>query len=49
MFRTELLEKYFQENMRRRKEIEFLELKHGNMTVVEYVAKFEVGEVLSTL
>lgn len=27
--------------MHSKKEIEFLKLKHGNMTVAEYVAKFE--------
>lgn len=27
--------------MRSKKEIEFLELKQGNLTVVEYAAKFE--------
>lgn len=35
------LEKYFPEVMHNKKEIEFLELKQENMTVVDYAAKFE--------
>ena len=40
VFRREFLRKYFPEDVRGKKEIEFLELKQGNMTVVEYAAKF---------
>jgi len=35
------LEKYFPEDVRNKKEMEFLELKQGNMTMAEYAAKFE--------
>ena len=35
------MEKYFPEDVRNKKEMEFLELKQGNMTVAEYAAKFE--------
>lgn len=45
VFRNEFLEKYFPEDVRGKKEIEFLELKQGNMNVVEYVTKF--GTILS--
>lgn len=41
VFRVQLLEKYFPEDVRSKKEIEFLELKQGNMTIAEYAAKFE--------
>ena len=41
LFRNLFLEKYFSEDLRKRKEIEFLELKQGNMSVGEYAAKFE--------
>lgn len=41
LFLDAFLEKYYPENVRGKKEIEFLELKQGNGTVVEYVAKFE--------
>lgn len=37
----QFLVKYFPEDMHNKKEIEFLELKQGNMMIVEYVAKFE--------
>jgi len=40
-FKEVFLEKYFPEDVRNRKEMEFLELKQGNMTVAEYTAKFE--------
>ena len=40
VFRREFLRKYFPEDVCGKKEIEFLELKQGNMSVVEYVAKF---------
>ena len=41
VFRVQFLVRYFPEDMHSKKEIEFLELKQGNMTIVEYVAKFE--------
>ena len=41
VFREEFLKKYYPEDARGKKEIEFLELKQGNMTVAEYSAKFE--------
>ena len=34
------LRKYFPEDVRGKKEIEFLELKQGSKSVVEYAAKF---------
>ena len=40
VFRRKFLRKYFPEDVRGKKEIEFLELKQGNMSVVEYAAKF---------
>jgi hypothetical protein len=40
VFRREFLNRYFPEDVRGRKEIEFLELKQGDMTVTEYAAKF---------
>ncbi|XP_006596744.1 uncharacterized protein LOC114383924 [Glycine soja] len=41
VFKRVFLEKYFPEDVRNKKEMEFLELKQENMTVVEYEAKFE--------
>ncbi|XP_058741253.1 uncharacterized protein LOC131613617 [Vicia villosa] len=41
VFRAEFLEKYFPEDARSKREIEFLELKQGNMIVDEYAARFE--------
>ncbi|XP_028223536.1 uncharacterized protein LOC114405042 [Glycine soja] len=41
VFKRVFLEKYFPEDVRNKKEMEFLELKQGSMTVAEYVAKFE--------
>ncbi|XP_058757900.1 uncharacterized protein LOC131631138 [Vicia villosa] len=41
VFRAEFLERYFPEDVRGKKEIEFLELKQGNLTVAEYAARFE--------
>ncbi|XP_050888712.1 uncharacterized protein LOC127093855 [Lathyrus oleraceus] len=41
VFRVHFLEKYFLEDVRSKKEIEFLELKQGNSTVTKYVAKFK--------
>lgn len=40
MFRREFLSRYSPEDVRGKKEIEFLELKQGNMSVTEYAAKF---------
>jgi hypothetical protein len=40
VFRREFLNRYFPEYVRRKKEIEFLELKQGDMSVTEYAAKF---------
>src|ERR1043165_171314 len=40
VFRREFLRKYYPEDVRGKKEIEFLELKQGNMTVTEYAVKF---------
>ncbi|XP_050885094.1 uncharacterized protein LOC127088221 [Lathyrus oleraceus] len=39
--KTEFLEKYFPADVRNKKEIEFIELKQGNKSVADYVAKFE--------
>ncbi|XP_061358761.1 uncharacterized protein LOC133302954, partial [Gastrolobium bilobum] len=41
IFKDAFLKKYFPQSVRNIKEIEFLELKQGNMTVGEYVTKFE--------
>ncbi|XP_050878328.1 uncharacterized protein LOC127082149 [Lathyrus oleraceus] len=38
--RGEFLRKYFPEDVHGKKEIEFLELKYGNLSVTEYVARF---------
>ncbi|XP_028223450.1 uncharacterized protein LOC114404930 [Glycine soja] len=40
-FRQTFLEKYFPEDVKNRKEMEFLELKQESMTVAEYAARFE--------
>lgn len=40
-FRTKFLAKYFPTNVRHVKEMEFLQLKQGGMSIGEYVAKFE--------
>ncbi|CAJ2642347.1 unnamed protein product [Trifolium pratense] len=40
VFKREFLNKYFPEDVRGKKEIEFLELKQGDMSVTEYAAKF---------
>jgi len=40
-FKTEFLKKYFPEDLRTRKEVEFLNLKQGSSSVVEYAATFE--------
>ena len=41
VFKRVFLEKYFPEDVRNKKEMEFLELNQGNMTVAEYAAMFE--------
>ncbi|XP_057415007.1 uncharacterized protein LOC130709896 [Lotus japonicus] len=41
LFKGAFLEKYYPEDVRGKKEIEFLELKQGNGTVAEYATKFE--------
>ncbi|XP_058784303.1 uncharacterized protein LOC131659079 [Vicia villosa] len=40
VFRREFLRKYYPEDVRSKKEIEFLELTQGNKSVTEYAAKF---------
>jgi hypothetical protein len=40
-FKTEFLGKYFPEDLRTKKEVEFLNLKQENRSVAEYTAKFE--------
>ncbi|XP_058780830.1 uncharacterized protein LOC131654920 [Vicia villosa] len=40
VFRREFLRKYFPEDVRGKKEIEFLDLRQGNKSVVEYASKF---------
>ncbi|XP_058754808.1 uncharacterized protein LOC131627970 [Vicia villosa] len=40
VFRRELLRKYYPEDVRGKKEIEFLELTQGHKSVTEYAAKF---------
>ena len=40
-FKTLFLNKYFPSNVKDQKEIEFLTLQQGDMTVDEYVATFE--------
>ena len=40
IFKREFLDRYFPEDVHGKKEIEFLELKQGNMSVTEYAAKF---------
>jgi len=42
MFKEEFLRKYFSADVRNKKEIEFLGVKQGSMSIVEYKAKFEV-------
>ena len=41
IFRDAFLENYFPEDVRGKKEVEFLELKQGSGSVVEYAAKFQ--------
>ena len=40
-FKTIFLEKYFLVSVKNQKETKFLQLKQGNMTVGQYVSKFE--------
>lgn len=40
VFRTEFLEKCFLADVHSKKEIEFLELKQGNLSIADYVGKF---------
>ena len=40
VFRRAFLRRYLPEDIRGKKEIEFLELKKGNKTVSEYASKF---------
>jgi hypothetical protein len=40
-FKTKFLGKYFPEDLRTKKEVEFLNLKQENRSVAEYAAKFE--------
>jgi hypothetical protein len=40
-FKTFFLNKYFPSNVKDQKEIEFLTLQQGDMTVDEYVSRFE--------
>src|SRR3954463_3668610 len=40
VFRQEFMRRYFPEDIRGKKEVEFLELTQGNMTVPEYASKF---------
>ncbi|XP_058784152.1 uncharacterized protein LOC131658921 [Vicia villosa] len=40
VFRREFMRKYYPEDVRGKKEIDFLELKQGNKSVIEYAAKF---------
>ncbi|XP_057443841.1 uncharacterized protein LOC130735996 [Lotus japonicus] len=41
VFKGALMEKYFPEDVKGRKEVEFLELKQGTMSVGQYATKFE--------
>ena len=47
-FRASFLKKYFPENVRNQKEIEFLQLKQGGMTVDQYTARFDELAKFST-
>src|ERR1051325_9735184 len=40
VFRREFLRKYYPEDVRGKKEIEFLTLRQGNMSITDYAAKF---------
>ncbi|GAU51721.1 hypothetical protein TSUD_415270 [Trifolium subterraneum] len=41
MFKREFFNKYFPEDVKNKKVVEFMKLEQGNMSVVEYAAKFE--------
>ncbi|XP_058726053.1 uncharacterized protein LOC131597366 [Vicia villosa] len=41
LFRDAFLDNYFPEDVRGKKEVEFLELKQGNGTLAEYAARFQ--------
>ncbi|MCI75464.1 hypothetical protein A2U01_0096733, partial [Trifolium medium] len=47
VFKQEFLRKYFPVDVKNKKVIEFMELKQGNLSVVEYSAKFEALCVFS--
>jgi len=40
VFKREFLDRYFPKDIREKNEIEFLDLKQGNMSLTEYAAKF---------
>jgi len=40
-FKSEFMSKYFPEDLRNKKEVEFLNLKQEKLSVAEYAAKFE--------
>ena len=40
VFRRKFLVKYYPEDVRGKKEIEYLELKQGNLSITNYAAKF---------
>jgi len=50
-FKNEFLKKYFPEDLRNKKEAEFLNLKEGSMSVAEYAAKLRSfrGFVLTSI
>ncbi|MCI59269.1 gag polyprotein-related, partial [Trifolium medium] len=41
MFKGEFLWKYFPADIKNKMVVEFMELKHGDMSVTEYAVKFE--------
>lgn len=41
VFKNEFIEKYFSDDDRNKIEIEFLQLKQGSVTIVDYMDKFE--------
>ncbi|MCI60046.1 cellular nucleic acid-binding protein, partial [Trifolium medium] len=42
IFKREFLKKYFPADVKKKKVVEFMELKQGNISVVEYSAKYEL-------
>jgi len=40
-FKSKFLRKYFPEDLRTKKEVEFLNLKQENLSIAQYAAKFE--------